>query len=218
MSDAAWQVLVVLTVAAVIIEGVVLVGSLRELGAILLQIGPARYGDVDEGPPVGTLVEIETLRAGIPAMVVFLSPKCRLCPPIASALPVIGRSYSEVQILPAVVGDDEDTKKAYASALGSAARVDLEPLYEAWSIPGTPFAVGVDRQGRVLTSGVVNSLPQLEMLAETILQAEDVQVPLETVSGNDGPVDQHLLESVTRVSKGGNGHEHPEFEDLGFSR
>jgi hypothetical protein len=173
VSDAVWQALVIFTVIGLIVEALVLVGILRQLGVIVLQLGPPRHGEV-EGPEAGTQVTIDSLRPGVPAVVLFLSSGCDICKPIAAALPAMRRSYAGLQLLPVVVGDDDPATHAYAATLGGDARTDLDTLYREWEVPGTPFAVGVGEDGRVKTSGIVNSLPQLETLAEVTLRPQPV--------------------------------------------
>lgn len=173
MSDAVWQALVIFTVIGLIVEALVLVGILRQLGVIVLQLGPPRHGEV-EGPEAGTQVTIDSLRPGVPAVVLFLSPGCDICKPIAAALPAMRRSYAGLQLLPLVVGDDGPATHAYAATLGRDARTDLDTLYREWEVPGIPYAVGVGEDGRVKTSGIVNSLPQLETLAEVTLRPQPV--------------------------------------------
>jgi hypothetical protein len=186
VSDAVWQALVIFTVIGLIVEALVLVGILRQLGVIVLQLGPPRHGEV-EGPGVGTQVTIDSLRPGAPAVVLFLAPGCDICRPIAASLPAIRRSQRGLQLLPVVVGDDDPAKHAYAVALGGDARTDLDTLYREWDVPGTPFAVGVGEDGLVKTSGIVNSLPQLETLVEVTLQSQPVPASAEllTLDAND---------------------------------
>lgn len=64
MTETAWRLLLVVTTVGLIVEGVVIVGILRELGALLLQLGPARYGEVEEGPEVGTALDVPVLLFG----------------------------------------------------------------------------------------------------------------------------------------------------------
>jgi hypothetical protein len=173
VSDTVWHALVIFTVIGLIVEALVLVGILRQLGVIVLQLGPPRHGEV-EGPEPGTQVTIDSLRPGARAVVLFLSPGCDICKPIGAALPVMRRSHGGLQLLPVVVGDDDPAKHAYAATLGGDARTDLDTLYREWEIPGTPFAVGVGEDGLVKTSGIVNNLPQLETLAEVVLQSQPV--------------------------------------------
>lgn len=170
MSETIWQGVVVLLVVAVVIEAVVITGALRELGSLLMQIGPARYGEVGEGPQPGDDAGVG-LPADVPTIAVFLGPTCDYCKPIAAALPRVRADYPDLYWLPIVIGDDSSLKRSYAASLGPEARTDLDSLFSRWGIPGTPFGVGIGTDGRIITSGVVNTLPQLEDLAATILAA-----------------------------------------------
>ncbi len=172
MSESLWHFLLVLAVIAIVVEGFVLVGVLREVGAVLLQLGPVRYGEVDEGPPKGTELQIDALVSGRSALILFLGPTCEFCKPVASAIPAIRSHFPSLELLPIVVGDSSTAKAEYAAGLGPNARTDLDHLFRDWGIPGTPFAVGVGIDGRVVTSGVVNNLPQLETLAGVVCQAQ----------------------------------------------
>ncbi len=169
MSDTVWRALVVFTVAGLIVEALVLIGILRQLGTIVLQLGPPRHGEVEGGPEAGTVVSIDSLRPGIPAVMLFLAPGCEICKPIATALPAMRRAYPGLQLLSIVVGDDPQAKRVYAASLRGDARTDLDGLFGEWNVPGTPYAVGVDADGRVRTSGIVNNLPQIETVAELVL-------------------------------------------------
>jgi hypothetical protein len=175
MNESAWHVLTLLVAAAAIIEAVVIVGILRELGTVLLQFRPARYGDVDEGPQAGSVLEVGELALRGPTLILFMSPSCKFCKPIAEARPSIRRSYSDLTVLPTVVGDEKPQNSEYARTLGAGARTDLDSLFDGWHIPGTPFAVGVSPAGLVYASGVVNSLPQLESMAEEVLMGSEVR-------------------------------------------
>jgi hypothetical protein len=172
VSETVWQVLLLLTVAAVILEAFVLVGILRQVGTILLQVGPAQYGEVEEGPAVGTQVDADALETEAPSVLLFVSPTCQFCKPVSNALPTLRRRYRGLRFVPVVIADEGPTKHRYAAGLGDGARVDLDHLYEQWGVPGTPFAVGV-RGGRVRTAGVVNNLPQLETMADVMLRPEE---------------------------------------------
>jgi hypothetical protein len=93
-----------------------------------------------------------------------------------SAIPAVERHYDELKVVTIVTGRDEAGRAAYAKDIGSTARLDLKELMSDWSIPGTPFAVGIDAGGIVSKSGVVNSLDQLEALAEFLLRTEDSEL------------------------------------------
>jgi len=215
MSDGAWRVLVLLLTVSVLIEGLILVGVLRELGVVLLQIGPPRHGDVGGGPIRGMQVDLAFLQAGHPGLIVFLGPSCGFCKSVAPTLPILRRKYPEIQVVAVVVGDEPEAKEKYALDLGLEVRTDQDHLMADWAIPGTPFAVAVSSDHRVLTSGVVNNLPQLESLADAVLLPEDSEtvengstlpsLPLDAKTGAVLDGSDELLRTVTG-GKDGSGH------------
>src|SRR5919198_404806 len=111
-------------------------------------------------------------------LVVFLAPRCGLCKPLLPAIEALRRGFREIDVVAAVIGAEEPELQAYAKEVGEVARPDLAHLEKDWNIPGTPFVVAIDRESRTYASGVVNSLDQLDTLAEEIVQqikrSEDV--------------------------------------------
>lgn len=185
MTEPIWQALVLLLVAMAIIEGVVLVAVMRQVGGILLQLRPATVGELEgEGPLPGTPVEVPGLDSGTPAIVLFLSPNCALCEPLVPGIAVADHNYQDVEMMVAITGGRDEDRFAYAERVGSLAQPDLEQFESIWNIPGTPFAVGINKQSRVHSSGVVNSLDQIESLAESLLQAEKVTPSVEALATN----------------------------------
>jgi hypothetical protein len=173
LNNAAWQLVLVFVFIATIIEGVVLIGVLRQLGTILVQIGPPRPGLVEAaGPAAGLELGTDLVSADVPSILVFLNPTCQVCPVVAAALPDLEREFPEVEVVPVVVGPATEEKLEYARGLGPRARTDLDGTYESWNVPGTPFAVGVTSDRRVRVAGVVNSFPQLETLVQTVLNVD----------------------------------------------
>jgi methylamine dehydrogenase accessory protein MauD len=186
VGDAIWRVLVLILLAAVAAQSILLIALMRQLGGVILQLRPARIGEVEaeEGPEIGMVVDIPGLSAGRPAVAVFVSPKCGICRPLLPAISVLASHYHEIDVLAVVTGDDEAQREIYARDIGQLARPDLHELERAWSIVGTPFAVAIDSQGRITARGVVNSLDQLESLAEALV-AENSSEPIEIQEGSE---------------------------------
>jgi hypothetical protein len=181
----AWHVLVAGLAGLVVLEGMLVVGLMRQVGGLYLQVGPPRPGPTPGfGPEAGERVDPNVLGMTRPAIVVFASPTCSLCPPVMKAIPVAEHHYREIDFIPAVVGAATDDKLAYAATLGSKARTDLDGLYEDWNVSGTPFAVGVAEDGSVQSSGVVNNLPQLEAMAQGLLDDANHSRAELVVAGN----------------------------------
>jgi thiol-disulfide isomerase/thioredoxin len=197
-----WQVLILLLAVGVVLEALILIAVMRQVGGILIQLRPARVGEIEgEGPPVGQALEFEGLDVSRPAIVLFLSPDCQICKPLLPAIPALQRNYRELGVVTVVTGQDEARRGAYAEQIGESARTDLPELMKDWLIPGTPYAVGLDAGGVVNKSGVVNSLDQLESLAGILLSGE-----------NNGSVASRQGEEEV-LSR--NGHEEREEEESG---
>ena len=121
----------------------------REVGVLRLQLGPqAALELADEGPPVGEWTPLGDLVA-LPdearfALAVFASPGCALCRSLEPAVESLRRDP-----LLAVAIFDEDRHADVWRELG---------------VPGSPFAVVLDREGVVRAKGTFNTLGQLEGL------------------------------------------------------
>lgn len=163
-----WDIAVVSLGGIVTLQGILLIGTMRQLGGVLLQINPARFGEVDGGPDVGTVLDFPGFD-GRATVVVFVSPDCSVCEVLRPVFPVVREYYPELTLIAAVSGDDEALRRSYAESLGGIVRLDLDSLVAEWKIPGTPFAVGFDKRQLVIARGVVNTLDQLEGMAESVL-------------------------------------------------
>src|SRR5712691_11772687 len=76
--------------------------------------------------------------------------------------------------------------------LGPIGRGDLAQLRDEWHIPGTPYLVSVDSDGRIRAKGVVNTPDQLSAMADA------------AVAPPDEDLEGHRIEA--EVSTNGNGH------------
>lgn len=138
----------------------------REVGLLRLRVGPAAALEIpSEGPELGSrtgLVERIPGAAGAElALAVFSSEGCHICRALRPAV-------DSVAAHPAVaVGRFEEHADADAWA--------------ALDVPGSPYAVALDRQGTVLAKGTFNNLAQLE----SILAAAERRVadPAEVAGG-----------------------------------
>lgn len=193
MGDPVWRVLIILLITTVAVQTVVLIGVMRQVGGILLQLHPPRVGEMpDQGPAVGTAVDFPGHVTGRPALVLFISPSCSLCKPLVPAIAALRRTYGdeELELYAAVIGGADSDRWDYAKEVGAFARTDLLDLEREWRVPGTPFAVAVDRAGNVFGSGVTNSLDQLESLAEGVIHSDsgvdagDLELAHASAAGN----------------------------------
>lgn len=171
MSDT-WRIVVVVLGAGLLIEAVLLVAVMRQVGELLLHGGPNR-ANISSGPKAGVAVEIPGREpTGRPALVVFTSSACEQCKALEPGLQRIHAVYGpdaenghQLDIVAVLTDRNANGRAEHARELGRFARVDLIALMQDWDIPGTPFAVALDAEHRVKGAEVVNTRMQLEMLA-----------------------------------------------------
>lgn len=134
------------------------------------------------GPAVGTSLPVvpgyERVLAARESgqVLLFLSSSCGPCTKLARALQAIsgGRDAGEgmdsdaARVL--ITDPDGTTKFADLNAAEVITQTDGE-LSRAWGIPGTPFAVAVDRLGMIRGSAFVNTPERLNAVASTLVGA-----------------------------------------------
>ncbi len=124
----------------------------REVGILRLRLGPAGALEIaEEGPPVFTRTALISRfrldRDTALALGVFTSDGCHVCRSLEPTIRVLA-------------GDPRVAVETFEE-LGDA---------EVWAeleIPGSPFAVALDREGIVLAKGTFNNLAQLESVLAT---------------------------------------------------
>lgn len=138
--------------AGIVVLAVAVMALAREVGLLRLQLAPQGALEIaDEGPPVGApsaLAERFELSPEVRlAVAVFSSPGCRVCQSLEPAVAALRRE----PVLAVEIFDEE----RHADVWG-----DL-------GIPGSPFAIVLDRDGVVRAKGTFNSLGQLEGVLAT---------------------------------------------------
>jgi hypothetical protein len=155
----------------VVVEGVALLSLMRQIGTVLSHVAPPRPGSLEGGPQEGQQIPEplrEDIRGKQGGLFVFLGVRCPSCKPVEEVLGTVVEHYPELSLVPIVLGDFLEQREEHAEQLAVPARSDCQDLALEWSIPGTPYAVGVTADYRVVRAGVVNSLDQLEALAELV--------------------------------------------------
>ena len=156
----------------------VVVALARQIGTLHLRLGPRGALEVDdEGPPLGeapppeesTDAEGRPARIGGPGepqLLLFVSPGCHLCEQVLPSLPAVARKHELAPYVLADVDADE-TASQYERRRLAARVVSAVGIGQRYRVPGTPYAVVLDRMGVVRAKGTVNNLEQLEGLVET---------------------------------------------------
>ena len=139
----------VAALVGVAVLGMLVLALAREVGMLRLAIGPQSALEIPgEGPPVGSdsgLRDAFDPRPGAElCLAVFSSEGCHLCQALAPAVASLGQDPHV-----ALLELDEVRDAVHWERLG---------------IPGSPYALVLDRAGRVLAKGTFNSLGQLESL------------------------------------------------------
>lgn len=149
----------VTALAACIVLAVMVLALAREVAELRLAIGPQFALEIDgEGPPLGAPC---ALAGHIPmpqcaefAVAVFTSEGCHMCRALAPAVAELARD-----------------------PLLAVERFDEHEHGDVWrehGVPGSPYAVVLDRGGRVLAKGTFNSFGQLQgMLAAAERRREE---------------------------------------------
>jgi hypothetical protein len=155
--------------AAFIAEGVVLLGVMRQLGAVLIAVKPEMPNDVGGGPDPELTIDVAELGLagqGRGALLAFFSPNCQLCEQLHAPLAAMPSKYPTVGVNAIISYGSEEERHLLAARLDGVARLDLGHLISDWNIPGTPYVVSFDSSGRLRARGVVTTAEQLEMMTE----------------------------------------------------
>jgi methylamine dehydrogenase accessory protein MauD len=163
---------------------IALLAFAREIGIILVRLGPAVPKVLNEGPKTGAAIGTIDLRRldGTKHVVaatklewkllMFVSPACRSCVEIAGALKTFATHYRDrVRVYAISSGQPSPEDAVLAESLGP--RVIYSRNAEVGSqlqIPATPYAVLLDENNIVVSVGITNSLEQLEALLAIQLQ------------------------------------------------
>jgi hypothetical protein len=143
--------------AGVVVLAVVVAALAREIGALRLALPPQSALEIaEEGPQLGSRTDLlERLQphegAGL-ALAVFTSDSCAVCRSLDPAL----RFMEGDPFLALRVFDEERDADAWREA----------------EVPGSPYAIAVGLDGRVLAKGTFNSLAQLESVLATAQRRE----------------------------------------------
>jgi len=177
-----WAVSYVVLWVVVIALCVLVVALARQIGTLHLRLGPRGALELDdEGPPLGASPPPRDARdldgkpvtiggPGQAQLLLFVSPGCMVCGQVLPSLPVLARAHE----LEGVAISEEDAIETRRE-LGHHRQVRIvagHDHFSAYEVPGTPYAVVLDRLGVVRGKGTVNNLEQFEGLIATARRRE----------------------------------------------
>jgi methylamine dehydrogenase accessory protein MauD len=153
---------------AVVVQGIVLVALMRQVGTLLLRVGSTKALDAGYGPGIGEETPWSPDPIGEddrPVLLMFLSPSCGTCSALVPAVNAVARGYASTLRVMAVL----DASEPEVSQWTHVHRLRTESLaspeaYEALGIQGTPYAFVISNTGRVQGRGTVNHIEHIESL------------------------------------------------------
>lgn len=179
---------------ALIAQTVVIVSLMRQVGSLLLRVGPVHVVDAGVGPDLGQPAPWlpETPSVGDrPRLLTFLSTACGTCDALVPALNEIDSAYrrqAEVVVLTREQGPDVERWKRRHGL-----KVPVIPAAKAfseYSVTNTPYVFIVDSDGYVAARGGVNHIEHLEALlrqcgAAKAADLDSSDLALQHVGGED---------------------------------
>jgi methylamine dehydrogenase accessory protein MauD len=180
--------------ATVLGLGVLVLALMRQVGVMLLRIGPRPPKQVEGlGPRVGDLVDLEHAGSeGISSSgsaahaLVFVSPTCTSCEFIPGAVKSLVHAYTTVEFRILVDGDGVDVENyVRRHRTGSILVLPGSDLRRSLNVNETPFAVLLAPDGRVLAQGISNNREHLEELLRAGAASE---VHRDSMGDHVGPV------------------------------
>jgi methylamine dehydrogenase accessory protein MauD len=167
----------------VIVQSILILGLLREVGLIQLRVGTQRaMGTRDQGLAPGSVapdVRLEDALTGEPIrhgtdrarMLVFLDPTCGVCHSMVGPVGILARAESDRLDVTAVCGAPAGDCREFLRDVRPYARIASDPDDEVkrlMRVSGSSFAIVVDRNNRIGESGIVNNLQHLESLLDSM--------------------------------------------------
>lgn len=177
MDDVGYTILVALWVV-VIAQGLLLIGTLRQLGRISRRLGGEHPMDRPAAIEIGDILP-ESIRHSPDVarrVVLFVSPSCGVCGEVLNHLAAVIPDAPQVVLVPNASAVEARDYLASHGLDGYPAVFDPEgAIAGAIGIREIPFAVLVDRDWRVWRTAIVNTAYQVEtMLATPPIDAAEV--------------------------------------------
>jgi methylamine dehydrogenase accessory protein MauD len=166
----------------VVVEGVVLMAVLRQVGLLHLRVGPAAARTMNLGPEIGSrLPELNIADAsglpldvtflGRPHMIIFVSSTCDACADLMPAVRTLVKSEGDRVAVILVAVDHSDEHAEAFSALQGLHEVkfinDPRAPIEL-GVMSAPYAILADRDGVVRAKGLVNHIEHLDSLMHAL--------------------------------------------------
>src|ERR1700752_28420 len=166
-----WLIVILLTLATILLA--------RQVSLLYRRLGPAPARMENEGPDVDkvpgpvaalTLVGLPVTIGGlrdIPQLLVFVSANCLTCEALTPAIRTVWKRENDiVEILTVCMTPDEALARTFIkrNKLYEVPCIATGELGHQYRIQNPPYGVLLNREGVVITKGVVNNLDHIESL------------------------------------------------------
>lgn len=169
-----WLASYLLLWALLALTVVVLLIVLRQLGLLYLRSRAGGTVRIDEGPPIDTPLRFDEIdRSGAALrfptdekplnVVLFTSPWCSICKDAVRGLSSAARHYNAGAFI--IDAGDITESDVFGSLAGQAIPVVSSlPLQRRIGVTTIPYAIVTDRNGTVVSKGLVNQIDDVEDL------------------------------------------------------
>jgi hypothetical protein len=189
------QLSVILLGVLCVLNTVAVVALIRQVGVLHLRIQPVAGVTGAGGPPYGSELQLPATlselarRDAARFLVGFVSPTCGICGPLTAAFGRIAKSADADTAVLLVIDASEREASEYVRTKGVSFLpyiADSASLSD--NVPGSPWAVVTDGSGKVIVSGGVNTLDNVE---EMLAQADGlIANPPVQVAAAEDPLNQ----------------------------
>lgn len=179
-----WKIAIIGLCIGFVVQCVLILALFRYIGLILRRL-PRLGPTLGQRAPAVTVSDVHGQQVVLgqaatrPRVMVFMSPDCASCGKLVGKLPAFARSHRDAAMVHVVTDADPDSAADAAPfnrALSNGSGVTLShapALIDTYDVPGTPYAVVVDRKAVVRATGYVNRIAEIETLLESAVDEED---------------------------------------------
>jgi hypothetical protein len=170
------QLAVILLAVICVLDTVAVVALIRQVGILHLRIQPVAGVTGVGGPAYGSQLSLPATiselarRQAERFLVAFVSPTCGICGPLTTSFGRLAKSAgTDTGVLLVVDAGEQDARKyIHAKGVGFLPYIADKASFND-NVPGSPWVVVTDGSGKVIVSGGVNTLDNVE---EMLAQAE----------------------------------------------
>lgn len=167
------QLSVILIGLLSVLTAVAVVALIRQVGVLHLRIEPVAGVTGVGGPAAGSELQLpaalnELARRDAERFLVgFVSPTCGICGPVTAAFGRIAKTADAGTAVLLVIDASERDAREYVRSKGVGFLPYIaDSASRAANVPGSPWAVVTDGSGKVIASGGVNTLDNVEEMLD----------------------------------------------------